>query len=83
MEKVGHRDEHNTGWGWWSETWVVLTLFLSFHWLPSSALADGKLPQLAWQLGRMVEHPNQGQLNQPMFPTTSTTLYYFAEMNTA
>ena len=36
-----------TGWGWWSRTWVWLTLSQSFHGLPSSALADESLAELA------------------------------------
>ena len=34
-----------------------------FHCLPDSAWADGNLAEGAVQLGKMVEHPNQSQIN--------------------
>ena len=34
-----------------------------FHFLPSSAWADWNLAEVAVQLGKIVEHPNQSQPN--------------------
>ena len=34
-----------------------------FHYLHDSTRADGNLAEVARQLGKMVEHPNQSQLN--------------------
>ena len=60
------RSENNpdiTGWliiSWtglgWHEFWV-------FHCLPNSAWAVGNFADLAWQMGKMVEHPTQSQPN--------------------
>ena len=53
----------STGRFWWSRTWVGLTLFSSFHYLPRYAWADGSLAELAEELVKMLEHPNQSQPN--------------------
>ena len=39
-----------------------------FHFLPSSACADGNLAELVGQLGNVVEYPNksQYQIGQPV-----------------
>ena len=49
---------------WWSPTWVGLTLILMFHWLPVSGYADWSLTELAGQVGKMLEYPNQSQQTQ-------------------
>ena len=52
-------------------TWVGLTLFSSFHYLPRSTWADWSLAELAVQLGKMAEHPNQRQPNPGAQPSES------------
>ena len=48
--------------------------FWLFHPLPGSAWADGKLAELAEQLGKMVEHP-KSMSTQPRFARRCVTLY--------
>ena len=48
--------------------------FWLFHPLPGSAWADGKLAELAEQLGKMVEHP-KSKSTQPKFAKRWTSLY--------
>ena len=54
-----------TGWFIWSDSWVGLTWFGQFHYLPGSAWDDGKLPWLAGQVGKMVDWWSISDQRQP------------------
>ena len=58
-----------TGWSIWSVGWVVLTLIWA-----RSAWADGKLAELAEQVGKMVEHL-KSKSTQPNYLPRWTTLH--------
>ena len=64
-----------TGWTFWSDSWVGLTLNLA---VPPSVWFclryDGKLAELAEQLGKIVEH-HRSKSTQPNYPTRWTTLF--------
>ena len=61
--RIRIRIHHFISTRWFIVSWTGLRWleFLVFHCLPNSALADGNLAEVAGQMGKMVEHPNQSQ----------------------
>ena len=70
MEHENMITHHATGpgWGWWSETWVRLTLIWMFHHLAKQIMPSF---HLAKQNGRLQNELNK--VNSTRFPTTSPT----------
>ena len=67
----------STGWSiWcWSYSWVGLgwLWFCLFYLLPCSAWADGKLAEVAKEVGNIVEH-HRSNITQPNYLTRRTTV---------
>ena len=61
-----------TGWSICSDNWIGLTWILA---VPGSARADGKLAEVAEQLGKIEEH-HRSKSTQPNYPTRWDTLHY-------
>ena len=68
-------EARTTGWPISWQAWVGLTLILA---APPPAWANGKLEELAEQLGKMMEHP-KSKSTQLWFARRWTTLYRYAK----